>query len=204
MFGNGLTVSPSGGPRDHEGRVDLSLSQAVGNTRISCIDQRTMNGELSTSFFRGAVSAPPCGGASRAGRRRARHQRDMAVPAMPAPCLGVIHPQFVLRRLQRFLNRQPLPFDPDHGLHRGAPGTPGRQEGQLFVGRTAADQPSARPCAQPGRVPDVFGVEIGRLGPVIEPRSFGPVAHRQANSVARRDSLRGRRDCARHLGPCAP
>src|SRR3954453_19318489 len=56
-------------------------------------------------------------------RRRPRHrqvrlgeqrERDVPVPAGPAPHLVVIEPHLALRALEAFLDRPPLPGDPHH------------------------------------------------------------------------------------------
>src|SRR4051794_10633873 len=67
-------------------------------------------------------------------------QRDVPMPAMPGPRLGVIEPKLGLRRLERILDRPAMPlnrhpsFDPSSGW------APGREERELAIRDAAPDQ----------------------------------------------------------------
>src|SRR6187431_1131105 len=61
------------------------------------------------------------------------HQRDVAVPAVPAAGLVVVEAELVLGGLEAVLDRPAVPFDLDQDLDSGPGWAPGRKEGKLAV-----------------------------------------------------------------------
>src|SRR4051794_31739288 len=108
------------------------------------------------------------------------HQRDVPVPAVPAAGLVVVEPELALGGLEAVLDRPAVSLDLDQGLDPGPGRAPGREEGELAVGDGAPDQQAPRPRA--GAAAAVLGGrEVGQLeiGPVVQPRPFGPLAGRK-------------------------
>ena len=70
------------------------------------------------------------------------HQRDMAMPAVPAPGLVVGEAQLGFRGLERVFDRPPPALDLDQDLQGRAGRTPCR-EGHPAVTETAPDQQAA-------------------------------------------------------------
>ena len=105
----------------------------------------------------------------------------MAVPAMPGAGFVVIETEFVLGGFEAVLDGPAAAFDQHQLFHGRTPGAPGGEEGEIAVGNVAADQQTPRPLPRQGAV--VFaGIEIGQfeIGPVMQARSFGSFACRQA------------------------
>src|SRR5271154_1946687 len=98
----------------------------------------------------------------------------MAMPAMPGAGFIVVEAEFVLGRLEAFLNPPTGSFHTDQSVDRRAVRTPGGEIGAFTIGDTASDQQTARPQARSGGI-EVFGIEIGQrtIGPVVEPFSLG-------------------------------
>src|SRR3954469_15987477 len=101
-----------------------------------------------------------------------RRQRDVAVPAVPAPGLVVVQPELVLGGLERVLDRPAPPPARDRGLDRGPGRAPGREEGEPAVGDGAPDRQAPRPPAG-AAVPVPGSPEVGQLqtSPVVQPRT---------------------------------
>src|SRR3954471_13338545 len=108
------------------------------------------------------------------------HQRDVAVPAVPAAGLVAVEPELVLGGLERVLDRPAPALDADQHLERGAGRAPGGEVGQAGIAEAAPDEQATRPGAGLGAA-DLLGFEIRRLqvGPVVEPRPLGAVTRRE-------------------------
>src|SRR3954449_863291 len=137
----------------------------------------------------GPSAAPPawsafwgwCGGVRRVLDHRQQgegqhHQRDVAVPAVPAAGLVVVEPELGLGGLERVLDRPAPTLDADQHLERGAGRAPGGEVGQAGIAEAAPDEQATRPGAGLGAA-DLLGLEIRPLqvGPVVEPRPLGAV-----------------------------
>ena len=175
--------------------------------RISWIDQRIRSGFVRISgmrfFGRGAaIGAMTDDGHHGEGEH---DQRDVAVPAMPGTAFVVIEAEFVLGGFEAVLDSPAMAFD-QHQLFHGRPlGTPSGEEGEIAVGDVAADQEAPRPLSGEGAV--VFaGIEIGQfeIGPVVQARTFGSFARRQAPPCALGKSLRNLRGGACQQGASCP
>ena len=85
------------------------------------------------------------------------HQRDVAVPAVPAARLVVIEAELIPGGLEAVLDRPAAAFDPYQHLERGTFRAPGGEERQALVGQAAPDgNPVAIVSAvplQPGFLP---------------------------------------------------
>src|SRR3954465_11850300 len=164
--------------------------------RISWSDQRMRPGELEQRFWgRRLVGMLADHGQHGEGEHR---PRDGPGPAVPAAGLVVIEPELVLGGLEAVLDRPAASLGLDQRRYFGPGPAPGREEGGLAVGDGAADQQAPRP--QAGEAVAVLGgLEVGQLeiGPVVEPRPFGPVAGREP-----RPRRRGQRpgDLLRRVG----
>ena len=109
----------------------------------------------------------------------------------------MIEAEFVLGGLEAVLDSPAMAFDQHQLLHWRALGAPGGEEGQIAVGNVAADQETPRPLSSEGAV--VFaGLEIGQfeVGPVVQARTFGSFARRQAPPSALGKALRDLRGTA--------
>ncbi len=113
------------------------------------------------------------------------HQRDMAVPAVPTPGLVVIQAEFVLRRLERVLDRPAPSLDLDQSFQLRAVPTPSREVSQFAIGGMTPDQQTACPQAQAGRGSDVLRIIVSQfqVGPVEQARTLGALTLRQAYPV---------------------
>ena len=132
-------------------------------------------------------------------------QRDVPVPAMPGTGLVVIEAEFVLGGFEAVLDGPAMAFDRHQLFHGRALGAPGGEEGQIAIGNVAADQETPRPLSGEGAV--VFaGIEIGQfeIGPVVQARTFGSFARRQAPPCAFGKSLRDLRGGAANKLLLAP
>jgi len=110
---------------------------------------------------------------------------------MPGTAFVVIEAEFVLRGFKAILDSPAMALDQHQLFHGRALGAPGGEEGQIALGNVAADQQTPRPLSGEGAV--VFaGVEIGqfKIGPVVQARTFGSFARRQAPPCAFGKSLR--------------
>ncbi len=105
----------------------------------------------------------------------------MPVPALPGTGFVVGQTQLCFGGLERVLDCPALSLHPHQGLDRGTSRAPGREERQIPIRDGAPDQQAS--CPQAGEILVVFlRLEIGELniGPVIQARSLGAVAGRQA------------------------
>ena len=149
--------------------------------RISWIDQRIRNAwsEDAAAFFeRHGIGVMTDDGHHGEGEHG---ERDMAMPAMPGAGFVVIETEFVLGGFEAVFDGPAMTFHRDQLFHGRALGAPGGEESELAVGDAAADHESPCPLALEGAV--VFaGIEIGQFetGPVVQARSFGSFAGRQA------------------------
>jgi hypothetical protein len=134
------------------------------------------------------------------------HQRDVAVPAVPAARLIVVQSQLGLGGLERVLDRPAAALDPDQHRQRRALWAPGGEERQASVGQAAPDQQPARPHRGAAGIAHVLRLEVGQLqvGPIVKPWSLGAVTGRETHPgrcrQAGRDRLR-RAAPARLLAP---
>ena len=128
------------------------------------------------------------------------HQRDMAMPAVPASGLVVVEAQLGFRGLERVLDRPPPPLDLDQHVQGRARRAPCREEGHFPVAQAAPDQQTARPHQSRGATSEEASrIKVGQfqIGPVVKPRSLGPGAGGQPNPVGGRQ---GRRDLPGRAG----
>src|ERR1700688_1223447 len=97
----------------------------------------------------------------------------MGMPAMPGAGFIMVEAEFVLGRLETFLDPPTGSFDADQSVDRRAVRAPSGEIGAFTIGDTASDQQTARPQARSGGI-ELFGVKIGQraVGPVIEPLSL--------------------------------
>src|SRR5271154_5639249 len=104
----------------------------------------------------------------------------MAMPAMPGAGFIVVEAEFVLGRLEAFLDPPTGSFHTDQSVDRRAMRAPGGEIGAFTIGDAASDQQTARPQARNGGI-ELFGVKIRQraIGPVIEPLSLGAVPRGQ-------------------------
>src|SRR5271163_5183360 len=104
----------------------------------------------------------------------------MAMPAMPGAGFIMVEAEFVLGRLEAFLDPPTCSFHADESVDRRAVRTPGGEIGAFTIGDAASDQQTARPQARRRGV-ELRGVEIGQraIGPVVEPLSLGAEARGQ-------------------------
>ena len=109
-------------------------------------------------------------------------QERVSLWSRPSSFLAVSKPSSIAQRC------------PSTATRHGDPGpgrAPGREEGKLAVGDGAADQEASRPQAG-AAVVVLRGLEVGQLeiGPVVEPRTFGPLAGRKPRPGRCRQCLR--------------
>ena len=93
---------------------------------------------------------------------------------MPRPGFVVVEAEFVLGGLEAVFDRPAMAFDGNEGLNGRAGWAPCREESEIIVADSAADQKVAGP--KPGLGFIIFvSVEIGEfaVGPVMEPGTFG-------------------------------
>src|SRR4051794_38567406 len=153
-------------------------ARRVATRRISWSDQRMRPGELGQRFWGwrlvGVVADHGQHGEGE------HHRRDVPVPAVPAAGLVVVEPELGLGGLEAVLDRPAASLDLDQRRYFGPGRAPGREEGELAVGDGTADQQAPRPRAGEAVVV-LGGLEVGQLqvGPVVEPRPFGPLAGRE-------------------------
>src|SRR3954447_13240000 len=117
-------------------------ARRVATRRISWSDQRmrpgeagrgrARPGELEQRFWgRQLVGVVADHGQHGEGQH---HQRDVAVPAVPAAGLVVIEPELGLGGLEAVLDRPAASLDLDQRRYFGPGRAPGREEGELAVG----------------------------------------------------------------------
>ena len=70
---------------------------------------------------------------------------NVAMPAMPGSALVVIESELVLGGLETVLDRPPMAFDRHQRFDGCSRWTPGREESEIAIGDTTADQQTACP-----------------------------------------------------------
>src|SRR5665213_644208 len=106
----------------------------------------------------------------------------MPVPAVPGSGLVVIEAELILGGLEAILDGPAMAFYRHQLCHGRSLRTPSGEEGKICrIGDAAPDQQAARPWAGEG-VAVFAGIEIGQfeIGPIVQPRTFGSFARRQA------------------------
>ena len=91
------------------------------------------------------------------------HQRDMAVPAMPAARLVVSQTAFGFCRFEGIRDGPAASFHAPQRLDRGSVRTPGGEERQALIGEMTADQQPACPQAAAAGIAFRPGLEIGQF-----------------------------------------
>ena len=192
-----MRSSPEG-PGDKARWVDAPLRKLCGYAA------NFLNGPADKRRAKGSAVSLPCWPGFGPMTDRGHHgesehdERDVAMPSMPGAGLVMIEAQLVFRRLEAVFDGPAAAFHADQFVDGGSRRSPGGEEGQVVICDGAADQKAARP--KTGAAGIVFaGVEIGQfhISPVVEARSLGAIARRQAFPVRRRQALRDafRRAC---------
>ena len=99
----------------------------------------------------------------------------MVMPAMPGAGFIMVEAEFVLGRLETFLNPPTCSFHADQSVDRRAVRAPGGEIGAFTTADAAPDQQTARPQTRRGGI-ELCGVKIGQraIGPVVEPFTLVP------------------------------